>query len=66
MYTDQHINEPFSVKSGINASAKSIIPCQPVQTAQADMGLKFLQFGNFLHIKTQTMFSVTLKANYIN
>ena len=36
-------NEPNSVKMGINTFAKSIDPCQPAQSAQADMNRNFLQ-----------------------
>ena len=51
MHTDLHINEPFSVKKGPNASAKIIDPRQPVQSAQADLGKYFLLLVNFLDIK---------------
>ena len=33
--------EPFSVKRGLNASAKSIDPRQSARSAQADMGRYF-------------------------
>ena len=32
---------PCSVKKGLKAFAKSIDPCQPAQSAQADMGRNF-------------------------
>ena len=37
---------------GLNASEKSIGPCQPSQSAQADMGRKFSLPSKFLHVKT--------------
>ena len=36
------INEQCSAKRGLGAIAKSIDPCQPEQSAQADMGRNFL------------------------
>ena len=36
------LNEACSVKSGLHAYAKSIDPCQPAHSAQADMGRNFL------------------------
>ena len=36
-----------SGKRGLNAFAKSIDPCQPVQSAQAGMGQNFLLFVDF-------------------
>ena len=35
------IIKPYSVKRVLNAFAKSIDPCQPAQSAQADMGRYF-------------------------
>ena len=39
--------------SRINASAKSIDPCQPAQSAQADMSRNFLLLDNLLQVKAQ-------------
>ena len=44
-------NDPCSVKRDLNALAKSVDPCQPAQSAQADMGRHFSPSLNFLHIK---------------
>ena len=41
------MNETITVKRELNASEKSIDPCQPAQSAQADMGRKFSLFFNF-------------------
>ena len=35
------------LKRGLNASAKSIDPCQPAQSAQADMDETFRHFFNY-------------------
>ena len=35
MYVDLHINEPFSVKKGLTASAKGTGPGQPAQSGHA-------------------------------
>ena len=43
-------HQPGYVLSVINAFAKSIGPCQPVQSAQADMGRNFSLSLSFLHI----------------
>ena len=40
-----------SVKTGFNASAKSIDPCQPAPSAQADMGRNCSPSLHFLHVK---------------
>ena len=42
MRVDLHINEPFSVKKGLNASTKCIDPGQPAQSTQADLDRHFL------------------------
>ena len=34
-------NEPYSVKRGLNAFAKSVDSCQPAQSAQANMNRNF-------------------------
>ena len=39
-----------SIKTGFDGSSKSIDPGQPVQSAQADLGLNFFLFANFLQI----------------
>ena len=41
--------EPCCIKRGLNASAKSVDPCQPALSAQADMGRHFLLSVNFLY-----------------
>ena len=46
-----HRNEPFSAEKGHNASAKSIDPGQPAQSAQADLDRNFSLLANFLHIR---------------
>ena len=48
---DSNINEPFSVKFGLNESALSIDPGQPEQSTQADLGLNFFKVVNILHTK---------------
>ena len=35
----------------VNGFAKSFDPCQPAQTAQADMGRNLLQLVKYLHVK---------------
>ena len=35
----------------LNVSAKSIDPCQPAQSAQADMGRNLLPIVQFLHVQ---------------
>ena len=44
-------DESYSVKRGLNSSAKSIDPRQPAQSAQADMSGNFSPSLNFLHVK---------------
>ena len=43
--------ESCCLKRSLNAFAKSIDPCQPAQSAQADMGRYFSPSLNFLHVK---------------
>ena len=38
-------------KMGLNASVKSINPCKPAQSAQADIGRNFLLFVNYFFVK---------------
>ena len=48
MSVDLHIYEPFSVeRKGLNASAKSIDPGQPAQSAHAELNRNFLLVLNF-------------------
>ena len=48
------LNLRHAIKDGaLKASAKSIDPCQPARSAQADMGRNFLKSANFLHLKAQ-------------
>ena len=44
-------HESCSLKTGLNALAKSFDPCQSAQFAKTDMGQNFSPFLNFLHGK---------------
>ena len=51
MHVDLHIYELFSVKKGLDASAKSIDSDQPAQSAQSDLGRNFSLSVIFQHVK---------------
>ena len=53
LHKEKKKNESRFVKKGLNLHvfAKSVDPCQPAQSAQADMGRNFLLSLNFLHDK---------------
>ena len=55
IFPGQNLNEPCSGRRWVCASEKkkSINPCQPAQSAQADMGRYFFfcDFSNLLHAK---------------
>ena len=47
LHANIHIIEPYPVKTGLNASAKSFDSCQPAQSAQADMNRIVFETGPF-------------------
>ena len=47
MRVEVHISEAVSVKRGLNSSAKSVYPDQPVQSTQDDLGQIFLAISQF-------------------
>ena len=51
MHVNLYSNDSSSLKRGRNATAKSIDPGQPAQSAQAELDQNFLLAGNFMPIK---------------
>ena len=60
------VSYPCSVKRWLSTSAKSINPCQPVQSEQASMGQNSLLFGKFsaLPFPKQALFFTLLLYKY--
>ena len=57
------IYEPCALKSRLKASAKSYEPCQPAQSAQADMGRNILLCLDFVPIRENRRGSLVVRAS---
>ena len=57
------IYEPCALKSRLKTSAKSFEPCQPAQSAQADVGRNILLYLDFVPIRENRRGGLVVRAS---